>query len=345
VKTVASTTLPPRSPWQLLYGAAHKLRWHWYVRRARRLSRPVISVGNLHWGGTGKTPVVAAIARHLTQLGLRTAILSRGYGRQDKRVRVVSAGQGPLLGPLVAGDEPVLLAGELPGVAVVVGRDRYEAGRHALERLDPAPQVFLLDDGFSHLGLFRDIDLVVFPSDDPLAGGRLLPGGRLREPLAAMERADAALMVGMQDAAAQQLANGLRPFGFTGPAFACELQTLPAQMAEGGDLSPGSRVLVVAAIARPERFITAVRQTDFPITEVLTFPDHHKYPDRSLQQIRTAWEESGADAVLTTSKDRVKLLRRLDLPLAELPLRARPIDSFWTWLSRQLDQQMAETRA
>jgi len=345
VKAIATTAKPPRSPWQLLYGAAHRLRWHWYVRRAKRLPRPVISVGNLHWGGTGKTPVVAAIARHLTHRGLRTAILSRGYGRQDNRVRVVSTGEGPLLGPLVAGDEPVLLAGELPGVAVVVGRDRYEAGRHALERLNPAPQVFLLDDGFSHLGLFRDIDLVVFPSDDPLAGGRLLPGGRLREPLAAMERADAALMVATQDTVAQQLEEALRPFGFAGPSFACGLQTLPAQMAEGGALSPGSRVLLVAAIARPERFVAAVRQTDFLIAEVLTFPDHHSYPDSSLDQIRKAWEGSQADAVLTTSKDRVKLLRRLDLPLAELPLRAQPVDAFWAWLSRRLDQQMAESRA
>ena len=343
VNEAVASPKPPRSPWQRLYGAAHRLRWHWYARRAKRLPRPVISVGNLHWGGAGKTPMVAAIARHLTHRGLHTAILSRGYGRQDKGVRVVSVGEGPLLGPLVAGDEPVLLAGELPGVAIVVGSDRFEAGRHALERIDPAPQVFLLDDGFSHLGLFRDIDLVVFPADDPLAGGKLLPGGRLREPLAAMQRADAALMVGMEDAAAQQLGDTLRPFGFIGPSFSCRLETLAAQMVRGEPLSPGSHVLLVAAIARPERFIAVARQTGFPVAEMLTFPDHHSYPDRSLRQIEKAFQESGADAVLTTSKDRVKLLGRLDLPLAELPLRARPTDEFWSWLSRRLDQQIAET--
>lgn len=334
---------PPRSPWQLLYGAAHKLRWHWFARRAKRLSRPVISVGNLHWGGAGKTPVVAAIARHLTRRGLRTAILSRGYGRQGKGVRVVSVGEGPLLGPLVAGDEPVLLAGDLPGVAVVVGSERYEAGRHALERIDPPPQVFLLDDGFSHLGLFRDIDLVVFPADDPLAGGKLLPGGRLREPLAAMRRADAALMVGMDEAGARQLGDSLQPFGFTGPSFSCRLEALAAQRVDGEPLSPGTRVLLVAAIARPERVVAAARQAGFPLAEVLTFPDHHSYPARSLRQIETAFEESGAEAILTTSKDRVKLLGRLDRPLAELPLLARPSEQFWDWLSRRLDQQMAET--
>lgn len=337
---------PPRSPWQLLYGAAHKLRWHWYVRRAKRLSRPVVSVGNLHWGGAGKTPVVAAIARHLHQRGLRTAILSRGYGRQDKGVHVVSTGDGPLLGPLVAGDEPVLLAGELPGVAVVVGRDRFEAGRHALERLDPPPQVFLLDDGFSHLSLFRDIDLVVFPAAaDPFAGGKLLPGGRLREPLAAMQRADAALMMGTANTAARELGEMLHPYGFSGPAFACDVQTRPAQLVTGGALPSGSRVLLVVAIARPQRFVSAVREAGFSVADVMTFPDHHGYPEHSLRQIEKTWATANADVVLTTSKDRVKLLGRLDLPLAELPIRAQPEESFWSWLWRRLDQQMTEPRS
>jgi len=303
----------------------------------------VISVGNLHWGGAGKTPTVAAIARHLNQLGKRVAILSRGYGRQDKGVCVVSNGEGPLLGPLVAGDEPVLLAGELPGVAVVVGSDRFQAGRHALERLDPPPEVFLLDDGFSHLGLFRDIDLVVFPADDPLAGGKLVPGGRLREPLDSMTRVDAALMMGMDDAATRELQEVLRPFGFRGPAFSSQVQVLPAQLAEGGELPPGSRVLLVAAIARPQRFIAAAQEAGYQLAEVLTFPDHHGYPDKSIQRIEKSWRDAQMDAILTTSKDRVKLWSRLDLPLAEMPIRARPDDRFWTWLELRLDQSVAES--
>ncbi len=333
---------PPRSPWQRLYGAAHSLRWHWYLRRAQKLPRPVVSVGSLHWGGAGKTPLVAAIARRLLERGLRPAILSRGYGRQDKGVHVVSTGEGPLLGPLVAGDEPVLLAGDLPGTSVVVGRDRYEAGRHALERIDPQPQVFLLDDGFSHLRLFRDIDLVVFPSKDPLAGGRLPPGGRLREPLASLDRADAALFMGADAEATQTLEEALRPFGFQGPSFSCGIETLTARQVTGDELPTDAPVLLVAAIARPQRFVEAVEHAGFRISEALVFPDHHKYPERSIRQIVRAWEASGAAAVLTTSKDRVKLLGRLDLPLAELPIRALPESSFWTWFDRRLDQQMAE---
>src|SRR5262245_39413720 len=177
---------PPISPWQILYGGAHGLRRRGYRDRARRLPRPVVSVGNLHWGGTGKTPLVAAIAAHLRDRGLAVCILSRGYASRGRGVRVVSTGSGPLLGPRTAGDEPVLLAGELPGVAVVVGPDRWQAGEHALRRLDPRPDLFLLDDGFSHLALARDLDLVAFPAADPFAGGRLFPSGRLREPLAAV---------------------------------------------------------------------------------------------------------------------------------------------------------------
>lgn len=331
-----------RSPWQQIYAAAHRLRWLWYARRARRLPRPVISVGNIHWGGAGKTPVVAAIADHLRTRKLATAILSRGYGRKDRSIRVVSTGEGPLLGPLVAGDEPVLLAGELPGVAVVVGRNRFEAGRHALERIDPAPQVFVLDDGFSHLRLFRDIDLVVLPEVDPVGGGKLLPGGRLREPLAAMSRADAALMVGRSDSAARDLGDALRRFGFTGRSFSCQMETGSARMVDGGDLPGGSRVMAVAAIARPERFLSAIRTAGFEVADEMVFADHHDYPERSLRRIEQAFAATGADAVLTTAKDRVKLMRRLDLPIAEMPLTARPAPGFWDWLDRRLDQQMAE---
>ncbi|MGH9382375.1 MAG: tetraacyldisaccharide 4'-kinase, partial [Thermoanaerobaculia bacterium] len=185
-----------RAPWQRLYAAAHRLRRRWYSSRAARLPRPVISVGNLHWGGTGKTPMVEALARRMRDRGLKVAILSRGYRSRGSGVRLVSDGGGPLLGPLVAGDEPVLLAGDLPGVAVVVGRDRFHAGLQALERIVPPPEVFLLDDGFSHLMLARDLDLLLFPEGDPFGGGRLPPSGRLREPLAASARADAVVLSG-----------------------------------------------------------------------------------------------------------------------------------------------------
>ena len=338
---------PPSSPWQLLYGGAHRLRREWYRTRARRLPRPVVSVGNLHWGGSGKTPLVAALAAHLRDRGVAVCILSRGYASQGRGVRVVSTGEGPLLGPLVAGDEPVLLAGELPGVAVVVGPDRHRDGLQALRRLEPAPDLFLLDDGFSHLRLHRDLDLVAFPAADPFGGGRLPPFGRLREPLAAMTRAHAAILTGAPaldhrgadyrgaDHRGADFAEALRPYGFTGPGFAS--RTVPgAVRIGGGELAAGARVFLVTAIARPEAFAATVRALGFEVAGELTFPDHHRYPPASLARIAEAFRASGAAAVLTTSKDRVKLHGQLDAPLAELPIRAEPEPAFWQWLDGEI---------
>ena len=327
---------PWRSPWQAFYAAAHRLRRRWYASRSAHLPRPVISVGNLHWGGSGKTPLTAAIAEHLVAGGARVAILSRGYGRRDRQVRIVSIGEGPLLGPSVAGDEPVLLAGEVPGAAVIVAPERYAAGRHAMERLDPPPDIFVLDDGFSHLGLARDIDLLVFPAADPLAGAKLWPGGRLREPLASVAHADAVLLSGGSQAEAHALAARLSEFGFTGPGFGCERRFEPPRRVTGGPVPNGARVLVVSGIARAGEFESAVGQLDLTLCGALAFGDHHPYPEASLREIETAYAGGAAEMVLTTAKDRVKLLGRLDLPLAELPMRVAPDASFWPWLEAKV---------
>jgi tetraacyldisaccharide 4'-kinase len=330
----------PISPWQLLYGGGHRLRQRWYGRRARRLPRPVISVGNLHWGGSGKTPLVTALASHFRDLDLAVCILSRGYASRGRGVRVVSAGQGPLLEPEVAGDEPALLAGELPGVAVVVGPDRYQAGLAALARLDPAPDLFLLDDGFSHLALARDLDLVAFPASDPFGGGRLFPSGRLREPLSALRRAHAAILTGAPDwdGRGATLAAALRPHGFTGPGFASVTRSGTPRLVGGDPLPAGARVLLVTAIARPSAFTELARDLGLEIAGELSFPDHHLYPAASLARIAEAFQSSGAAAVLVTSKDRVKLFGRLDAPLAELPIRADPEPAFWDWLNGEWDR-------
>jgi tetraacyldisaccharide 4'-kinase len=260
-------------------------------------------------------------------------------------VRVVSTGSGPRLGPDVAGDEPVLLAGELPGVAVVVAPDRYAGGLHALKHLQPPPDLFLLDDGFSHLGLARDLDLLVFPASDPWAGGRLLPGGRLREPLGAAARADAAILTGVAPeatrGAGEALAQALRRRGFTGPGFASVTRPGAPRRSDGAPLPPGERVFLVSAVARPEGFAAQVRKLGFAIAGELTFPDHHPYPAASLARIVQAYRASGATAVLMTAKDRVKLQGRLDLPsaeIAELPIQAEPEPAFWTWLDAEVDR-------
>jgi len=347
---------PSRSPWQLLYGAAHRARRRYWATRAARLPRPVVSVGNLHWGGAGKTPVVAAVAAHLRDRGLQVAVLSRGYGRSSaggggRAVRVVSTGDGPLLGPEVAGDETVLLAEELPGVAVLVAAERHAAGRHALEHLEPPPDLFVLDDAFSHLRLARDLDLLVLPAADPWGGGRLAPGGRLREPLAAAGRADAVLVTGEAGPGdGVEAARALAGYGFRGPGFSAPARFGAPRRAAGASeevagggrggvgavLAPGTPVLLVSGIARPDSFARAAAGAGLRVAGELRFSDHHRYPEASLARIRRAFAEGGAAAVLTTAKDRVKLLGRLDLPLAELPMAAEPEPAFWDWLDRRL---------
>jgi tetraacyldisaccharide 4'-kinase len=328
---------PPRSPWQLFYGMAHRWRRRYYRSRARRLPHPVISIGNLHWGGTGKTPMVESIARHLRDRKLAVAILSRGYGRRDAGIQIVSDGEGPLLGPLVAGDEPVLLAGDLPGVAVVVGPDRYRAGRDALERLTRTPDLFLLDDGFSHLALKRDLDILVFPASDPFAGGRLPPAGRLREPLASAARAHAVVLTAAEAGDGEALAEALRIYGFTGPGFASVTRPEHPRTAQGKELEPGTRVIAVAGIARPERFLAAARDFQMEIVDSLLFSDHFSYPPRTLDKLVKRLHDANAQYILTTGKDFVKLYGRLDAPLANLMVRAEPEPGFWRWLDEHVD--------
>jgi tetraacyldisaccharide 4'-kinase len=266
-------------------------------------------------------------------------------------VRVVSSGDGPLLGPLVAGDEPVLLAGELPGVAVVVGPDRFRAGLHALRRLPRTPHLFLLDDGFSHLALHRDLDLVAFPAADPFGGGRLPPSGRLREPLSAIARAHGVLLTGATTETTEEdgdrLAAALRRYGFQGPGFVSFTRpgepVWTAKSGPGG-LPAGTRLFLVSAIARPDAFAGTVRELGWEIAGELRFPDHHRYPPASLERIDAGFQASGAGAVLTTAKDAVKLLGRLELPTAILPIRAEPGPGFWTWLDGELDRELERRR-
>ena len=323
-----------------LYGRAMLLRRAWYAAQAdrrRRLGRPVISVGNLVLGGSGKTPVVARLARLLAEAGERPAILSRGYGRRRAAdgVVVVSDAERVLATPEESGDEPYMLARSLPGVPVLVSSDRHLAGRLAERRLGCT--LHLLDDGFQHVRLERDVDLLVMSVADLEA--QLLPFGRLREPLSAAHAADALLVAG-GEADVETVAGriGVAQAFRVAPRYGTPRYVAGDRSASGDG---PRRALAVAGIARPERFVRALRALGWQIVGEKVFRDHHWFTSRDVAAIERAAAESGAEVVMTTEKDAVRCAgARLGraIPWLYLPLdvTVEPADAFAPWLAGRL---------
>ena len=323
------------------YGRIARLRRSWYEHHPqsrRSLDRPVISVGNLSVGGTGKTPIVATLARMLLEWGERPAILSRGYARRhtDDGVVIVSDGKGVLAPVERSGDEPQMLARALPGVAVLVCPDRYLAGRLAERQLNCT--ILLLDDGFQHLPLGRQVDVVVMPASD--LDEAVLPNGRLREGLDAACSADCLLVPGSDD----DLSRVAAAFQRT-PVFRVTHHYQPLRPLESA-VAAGTRVVAVAGVGRPLRFFRALRDLGYEVVRELPFPDHHWYSARDLDRIRAVAHESGADLVVTTEKDAVRLPEQSRTPSigigvagwAVLPMTAaiEPADRFASWLRERV---------
>jgi tetraacyldisaccharide 4'-kinase len=325
-----------------LYGRVTELRRAWYKRhphRRRRLARPVISVGNLVVGGSGKTPVVAALATLLSSSGERPAILTRGYGRRltADGVVVVSEGRGVLEAAARSGDEPQMLARALSDVAVLVSPNRYLAGRLAERRLGST--VHLLDDGFQHVQLERDIDLLVLSAAD--LEERLLPIGRLREPLRAARGADAVLISGTEEEAGAVAAR----LGGTTAFHLVARYGAPRLIHPFGSpwTGQGRRVLAVAGIGRPNRFFEVLRGEGFEVVREMGFRDHHWFGDRDLKSMQRAATASQADVIITTEKDAMRLLNTRPDALAPhvivfLPMKIsiEPRERFAAWLQERL---------
>ncbi|MBI3491526.1 MAG: tetraacyldisaccharide 4'-kinase [Acidobacteria bacterium] len=323
------------------YGAAAAWRRRWYARdpsRPRRLRRPVVSVGNLRVGGTGKTPMVEYIARRLLERGEHPAILTRGYARREPRdgVTVVSDGTALRADLAAAGDEPLMLARALPGVAVLVSADRYLSGCLAERRLGAT--VHILDDGFQHLDLARDVDLLIASEDD--LEDRPLPAGRLREGLAAAHVADAALVTAGYDTAADRIGRALGVSTVFRVTRAIGAPRMIAGARDSVVVPPGARVFVVTGIARPERFVADITSAGWELAGVMEFRDHHPYDDRDVARITAAGRAAASAIVLTTEKDAVRLAVCTlgDLPIAAVPLviGVEPADAFRGWLIAKL---------
>jgi tetraacyldisaccharide 4'-kinase len=278
-----------------LYGAATALRNTLFDRgmlSSRRLEQPVVSVGNLSAGGSGKTPFVIALGELLKARGIRFDVLSRGYGRKTRGVLVVDPGGNAA----DFGDEPLLIARRL-GVPVIVGESRYDAGRIAEQNFQS--QLHILDDGFQHRSLVRDFDIVLMTERD--FDDRLVPSGRLREPLSSLQRADAIVL----------------PGDFSGQKFSVHELTIESLASQGKLIWRMLREIVVPAvpvapilfcgIARPQQFFAQVRAAGIAPAAEVEFRDHHAYDRSDIERLRARRGKLGAGGFLTTEKDAVNL--------------------------------------
>jgi tetraacyldisaccharide 4'-kinase len=297
----------------LPYGGAVRARNRLFdsgFLKQQRIGCPVISVGNLTVGGTGKTPMVILLAGMLKDRGLRPAVLSRGYGGKNRAdVLVVSDGNRVLAGPEEAGDEPVLIARRLGDVPVLAGPKRVITGRYALEHFNV--DAILLDDGFQHRYLHRDLDIVLLDSRQPLGNGFLLPRGPLREPPSALGRAEVIAFTRSGGGHAEPIDERL-PSILSGRVIlrTCVRPTsLTTQDGEERPLSilQGKRVFAFAGIARPDSFRQTIESLGGIIAGFRAFPDHHRYRAEDLGRMESEAGLAKADILLATEKDLVKL--------------------------------------
>jgi tetraacyldisaccharide 4'-kinase len=307
--------LSPLIPLAYGYGLAMWVRAAMYARgllARRSLSCRVISVGNLTVGGTGKTPVVIALANLLKGRGRKVGVISRGYGRQSKgKVFEVSDGIAIQDDWRDTGDEPNLIARRCPGVPVAVGADRLRVGRYLIDRF--GVDTVLLDDGFQHLALERDLNILILDATDPFGNGYALPRGRLREPLSALGRATAVLVTRTRQAGSlEELKTRVRAMVPALPILISDFAPSAVVSVRGSALLEptilkGERVLAVSGIGNPDSFRRLLVGAGATVLDHCVFRDHHAYSAEDIRRIMQAGDRLGADRIVTTEKDAVKL--------------------------------------
>ena len=290
--------LVPLSP---LYGAVVSAKRRMYEMgwlKRNRLPAPVISVGSVSAGGAGKTPFVAMLAGILRRRGYAVSILTRGYGRTSELIERVE----PYDDPGWHGDEPVLLA-QRSGAPVFAGADRYRAGLMAeQDHHDEKIVVHLLDDGFQHLKLARDVDIVLLTRED--VEDRLLPGGNLREAISAVSEGD---VVVVREEEAEPLKDVLANLREQGKPFAVWVIRRQLSLGEAGEVALPTLPLAFCGIARPANFTKMLMSSRYEPLETVAFPDHHPYDERDVARLLERARHLGANGFVTTEKDAVKL--------------------------------------
>lgn len=295
------------NPLSAIYGGLVRTRNVFYdngVLRTRQLGGAVVSIGNLSAGGAGKTPFVMLLGELLKTRGIKFDVLSRGYGRRSRGVLLVD----PTGLPQEFGDEPLLLARKLQ-VPVIVGEDRYQAGQFAESRF--GSQLHLLDDGFQHRGLARDFDIVLVTPQD--ANDDLLPGGRLREPLGSLHRADAVVLAG----------------GASADAFLLEGKLIWRVRRGITPQNVPLRPVVFCGIARPQNFALQLRTANIEPAAEAFYRDHHAYNEKDIRELLALKQKSEAGGFVTTEKDAVNLGPYFSAlqPLAVVPVRMELADA------------------
>ncbi len=288
-----------------------------HIKKPGRLPARVISIGNLTLGGTGKTPAVIAVAKHARSLGLDPVVLTRGYKGKIKGPSFVSKGHETLLSPEDAGDEACLMAEELSGVPIVIGRKRFLAGKFALENLDPKIDeseyhtLFILDDGFQHWALHRDIDVLLIDATTPFGNGRLFPEGRLREPLTAMQRASIIVITksDMVDRVSiESTIQKIKKYNPEASIFTADHQPTGlinlSGRTEALDTLKGRKAYLLSGIANPSYFQAILTSKGAEVNSFKKIRDHYAYKQSDIDKIV---KSAGEMDIITTEKDMVKL--------------------------------------
>lgn len=308
------------------YFLAIKVRWLIYRFKLvpqTKMPCTVISVGNITWGGTGKTPAVIMISKLLREMGKRVAVLSRGYRRSKKKdkknkMSIVSDGKKLLLSSREAGDEPYLLARNLPDVPIIVGKNRINSGKYTIERF--ASEVVVLDDGFQYWPLHRDIDIVTIDCLNPYGKGYLIPRGSLREPLSHLSRADIFLLTRVNFVSRDDLQRIIGDLGKVNPRSIILESVHRPKYLQGTfsgekkslDFIKGKKVVAFSSIGNPYSFEKTLEDLGAKIVKIFRFPDHHGYQGNDLGKIEATYRtdlEKGEVIAVTTEKDGVRLER------------------------------------
>jgi tetraacyldisaccharide 4'-kinase len=301
---------------------------------SRRLNCRVISIGNLTLGGTGKTPTVMMVADTLRRKGFKPAILSRGYGGQSRKsVNVVNDGKQTLLSPEVVGDEPVMMARRLKDIPVLTGRIRYETGKYAIEHF--GADVLILDDGYQHLRLHRDVNILLCDASHPFGNGVVFPAGNLREPLSAIGRADLICLTRCRGDNPTDRIDGCNrkrvPVIKTGLRVQSVID-LGSGEERGIETLQHQSVAAFCGIAHPLDFFHTLEQLSVEIANQNYFPDHHDYSTDELNAIENRAKQTGAKLIVTTEKDAVKLKgHSFDLPVYAVRITLEILEGQEEW--------------